>query len=222
MRPPPSPRRAAAPRTAPPTWQVAHNAELNDWYAAYNKPVAVQDFLANYKGTMKEEYLLLLDADMLLRHPFLPEEFNISRGMAMAAEYNYMKVRGCCCLMPAGRAAWLEQTGGAQGFSREARARRALSSSARLGRARAPVLSAHAPPLPLACRQGNYNGMALRHVPEIAPRNDSLAGPRGRRGDVVGAPYFMHAEDARRLAPLWYNYSVRVRNDSEVRRLGGC
>lgn len=74
--------------------QAAYNTELKDWYAAYNKPIAVKDFLANYKGGFKEEYLLLLDADMLLRCPFLPEEFNITRGTAMAAEYNYMKVRG--------------------------------------------------------------------------------------------------------------------------------
>lgn len=58
--------------------------------------------------------------------------------------------------------------------------------------------------------------MQMRHVPEVTPRNDTLAGPPGRRGDVVGAPYFMHAEDARVLAPLWYNYTVRVRNDSDA------
>lgn len=27
--------------------------------------------------------------------------------------------------------------------------------------------------------------MALKHVPHVQPRNDSLAGPKGRRGDQV-------------------------------------
>lgn len=54
-------------------------------------------------------------------------------------------------------------------------------------------------------------------MPEVTPRNDTIAGPAGRRGDVVGAPYFMHMDDIRRLVPLWYDYTVRVRNDSEVR-----
>mgnify|MGYP001811253738 CR=1 FL=1 len=66
--------------------------------------------------------------------------------------------------------------------------------------------------------QGVHNDLALRHVPEMPPRNDTLAGPVGRRGDVVGAPYFMSMEDARKVAPLWYDYTVRVRNDTEVGR----
>lgn len=64
--------------------------------------------------------------------------------------------------------------------------------------------------------QGVHNDLATRHVPEIEPRNDTIAGPVGRRGDVVGAPYFMHMDDIRRVAPLWYNYTVKVRNDTQV------
>lgn len=69
--------------------------------------------------------------------------------------------------------------------------------------------------------QGVANDLALRHVPEVAPRNDTLAGPAGRRGDVVGAPYFMRTADARRLAPLWYEYTARVRNDSDAYKDSG-
>jgi hypothetical protein len=61
-----------------------------------------------------------------------------------------------------------------------------------------------------------HNDLALRNAPEIAPRNDELAGPKGRRGDVVGAPYFMSVADARRVAPLWHRFTVKVRNDSKV------
>ena len=33
--------------------------------------------------------------------------------------------------------------------------------------------------------KGVNNELALKHVPEVLPRNDSLAGPVGRRGDQV-------------------------------------
>lgn len=48
-------------------------------------------------------------------------------------------------------------------------------------------------------------------------RNDTFRGPVGRRGDKVGGPYFMHADDLRKLAPQWLNYTYIMRNDSEVR-----
>lgn len=32
---------------------------------------------------------------------------------------------------------------------------------------------------------GVTNELAVRHIPEVAPRNDTLAGPWGRRGDQV-------------------------------------
>ena len=34
---------------------------------------------------------------------------------------------------------------------------------------------------------GVANDLALRHIPEVPPRNDTLAGPYGRRGDQVAA-----------------------------------
>ena len=33
--------------------------------------------------------------------------------------------------------------------------------------------------------KGCCNELALRHIPEVAPRNDTLAGPFGRRSDMV-------------------------------------
>jgi hypothetical protein len=33
--------------------------------------------------------------------------------------------------------------------------------------------------------QGVNNALALKHVPEVPPREDTLAGPKGRRGDQV-------------------------------------
>jgi hypothetical protein len=103
----------------------------------------------------KEEWVLLLDSDMLLRHAFKPEDFDLPAGTAAAGHYDYMK--------------------------------------------------------------GVSNDLAKRHAAHIEPRTDTRAGPAGRRGDVVGAPYFMRTADARRIAPLWYDYTVQVRNDTEVR-----
>lgn len=34
--------------------------------------------------------------------------------------------------------------------------------------------------------EGVHNALAETHVPEVAPRNDTRAGPEGRRGDQVG------------------------------------
>jgi hypothetical protein len=38
---------------------------------AYNKPVAIIDWLA--KNDVKEDYVLVIDADMIMREPFTPE-----------------------------------------------------------------------------------------------------------------------------------------------------
>lgn len=35
--------------------------------------------------------------------------------------------------------------------------------------------------------QGVENELALKHVPHVVPRNDTLAGPVGRRGDQVSS-----------------------------------
>jgi len=59
-----------------------------DNYAAYNKPEAVIDWLEHV--TPKEEYVLVLDSDMILRKPFLVEEMHPSPGWAVGARYTYM------------------------------------------------------------------------------------------------------------------------------------
>lgn len=62
--------------------------KTGDHYAAYNKPLAVIDWLENV--TPKEEYVVVLDSDMILRRPFLVEEMNPSPGWAIGARYTYM------------------------------------------------------------------------------------------------------------------------------------
>jgi hypothetical protein len=59
-----------------------------DVYAAYNKPEAVIDWLEHI--TPKEDWIVVLDSDMLVRRPFLPHDWNVTKGWAVSAPYDYM------------------------------------------------------------------------------------------------------------------------------------
>ena len=63
---------------------------------------------------------------------------------------------------------------------------------------------------------GTHNDLAERHLADVAPRQDELAGPAGRRADMVGGAYLAHREDMRRIAPLWLKYTENVRDDPRV------
>lgn len=134
-----------------------HHPRTGDVYSAYNKPVAVIDWLA--RNEVKEDYVLIIDADMIMRSPFLPEVDGAAPGRAVSAFFGYMK--------------------------------------------------------------GVNNKLAMKHVPEVLPRNDSLAGPKGRRGDQVGGFTMMYTEDLRRVAPLWLKYTEDVRADPDAWELTG-
>jgi peptidyl serine alpha-galactosyltransferase len=60
---------------------------------------------------------------------------------------------------------------------------------------------------------GTHNNLSDAHVPEVAPRRDAYAGPRGRRGDQVSSLVLMAAPDLAKVAPLWLQYSEAVRDD---------
>jgi len=128
-----------------------------DVYSAYNKPVAVIDWLA--RNDVKEDYVLIIDADMIMRAPFIPESDGAKPGRAVSAFFSYMK--------------------------------------------------------------GVHNRLALKHIPEVTPHNDTLAGPAGRRGDQVGGFTLMNTQDLRRVAPLWLKYTEDVRFDPDAWELSG-
>jgi len=129
-----------------------HHPRTGDHYSAYNKPVAVIDWLA--RNDVKEDYVLIIDADMIMMAPFVPDKAGAKPGQAVSAFFGYMK--------------------------------------------------------------GVNNRLALKHVPEVDPRNDTLAGPVGRRGDQVGGFTLMNTDDLRRVAPLWLKYTEDVRADPDV------
>jgi hypothetical protein len=39
---------------------------------------------------LTEDWIVVLDSDMIMRRPFLPSDFNLSRGWAVGAKYDYM------------------------------------------------------------------------------------------------------------------------------------
>ncbi|XP_057983809.1 peptidyl serine alpha-galactosyltransferase [Malania oleifera] len=59
-----------------------------DWYPAINKPAAVLHWL-NHANT-DAEYVVILDADMILRGPITPWEFNAAHGRPVSTSYDYL------------------------------------------------------------------------------------------------------------------------------------
>jgi hypothetical protein len=128
-----------------------------DNYAAYNKPEAVIDYME--KNDPEEQWVLVLDSDMILRYPFMHDEFPAKPGIAYGARYDYMI--------------------------------------------------------------GVNNQLADRHIPEIPRKNDTLAGPYGRRSDKVGGFFFYEKHDLRRMSKLWLKYTADVRNDTMAWKFAG-
>ena len=57
-------------------------------YPSYNKPYSVMSWLAATKIT--EDYVLMLDADMVMRQPIEPTSLGARRGNVVSAEYTYL------------------------------------------------------------------------------------------------------------------------------------
>ncbi|EPS70488.1 hypothetical protein M569_04262 [Genlisea aurea] len=60
----------------------------NDWYPAINKPAAVVHWLNHVK--VDAEYIVILDADMIMRGTITPWEFNAAKGRPVSTPYNYL------------------------------------------------------------------------------------------------------------------------------------
>lgn len=59
-----------------------------DWYPAINKPAAVLHWLNH--ANIDAEFIVILDADMILRGPITPWEFNAERGRPVSTPYDYL------------------------------------------------------------------------------------------------------------------------------------
>ena len=63
-------------------------------YGGYNKPEAVREWLDHEEPN--SDYVLILDTDLIVRAPFLPQQLHIRPGFARSAEFGYMK--GALCM----------------------------------------------------------------------------------------------------------------------------
>lgn len=59
-----------------------------DWYPAINKPAAVVHWINHVKTDA--EYIVILDADMIMRGPITPWEFNAAKGKPVSTPYDYL------------------------------------------------------------------------------------------------------------------------------------
>eukprot|EP00854_Cymbomonas_tetramitiformis_P022997 gene22997-27819_t len=66
-----------------------HNPNNGDHYPAYNKPASIIDFMNNYPN-ITAEYIIFLDADMIIRNPVTIEHVGAKRGQPVAAYYGYL------------------------------------------------------------------------------------------------------------------------------------
>ncbi len=158
---------------APPTRSLPllQTQALNDWYAAYNKPGAVVDWLAHV--TPKEDYVLVIDsgACACARRSRTPGW----RRDAFAREWPRRpdaapSLRGdvCVCVRTPADMLLLRPFSPAQ-FNMTGRGW---------------VISAdYTYLIGVGGEGGNLNDLWKNHIPEVGPRNDTLAGPKGRHAD---------------------------------------
>ncbi|KAK2366351.1 hydroxyproline O-arabinosyltransferase RDN2 [Trifolium repens] len=79
-----------------PTFEVpsmSRHPRTGDWYPAINKPAGVVHWLKHSKDAKNVDWVLILDADMIIRGPILPWELGAEKGRPVAAYYGYLK--GC-------------------------------------------------------------------------------------------------------------------------------
>ena len=120
----------------------------------------------------QEEYILILDADMIMLKPFDPVKMGVLPGLPCTAWlYMHTAAAGFAGAPEICQSTWLQCR---------------YKNAPKLGCALDAGWGVSAF---YGYLQGVNNELALKHVPHVAPRNDSLAGPVGRRGDQVGTCY---------------------------------
>ncbi|KAH6774374.1 peptidyl serine alpha-galactosyltransferase [Perilla frutescens var. frutescens] len=76
-----------------PTFEVPSmsiHPKTGDWYPAINKPAGVVHWLKHSKEAENVDWVLILDADMIIRGPILPWELGAEKGRPVAAYYGYL------------------------------------------------------------------------------------------------------------------------------------
>ncbi|XP_027358629.1 peptidyl serine alpha-galactosyltransferase-like [Abrus precatorius] len=76
-----------------PTFEVpsmSRHPKTGDWYPAINKPAGVVHWLKHSRDAKNVDWVVILDADMIIRGPILPWELGAEKGRPVAAYYGYL------------------------------------------------------------------------------------------------------------------------------------
>ncbi|CAN4121710.1 unnamed protein product [Withania somnifera] len=76
-----------------PTFEVpsmSRHPKTGDWYPAINKPAGVVHWLKYSEEAKNVDWVLILDADMIIRGPIVPWEIGAEKGKPVAAYYGYL------------------------------------------------------------------------------------------------------------------------------------
>uniref|UniRef100_A0A0R0JRZ1 Hydroxyproline O-arabinosyltransferase-like domain-containing protein n=1 Tax=Glycine max TaxID=3847 RepID=A0A0R0JRZ1_SOYBN len=76
-----------------PTFEVpsmSRHPKTGDWYPAINKPAGVVHWLKHSKEAKNVDWVVILDADMIIRGPIIPWELGAEKGRPVAAYYGYL------------------------------------------------------------------------------------------------------------------------------------
>ncbi|XP_010496313.1 PREDICTED: uncharacterized protein LOC104773407 [Camelina sativa] len=77
-----------APTFEVPSWST--HPKTHDWYPAINKPVGVLYWLQHSEDAQHVDWVVILDADMIIRGPIIPWELGAELGRPFAAHYGYL------------------------------------------------------------------------------------------------------------------------------------
>ncbi|CAA6668032.1 unnamed protein product [Spirodela intermedia] len=76
-----------------PTMEVpsmSRHPRTGDWYPAINKPAGIVHWLKYSEDAKNTDWVVILDADMIMRGPIIPWEIGAEKGQPVAAEYGYL------------------------------------------------------------------------------------------------------------------------------------
>lgn len=69
---------------------MSSHPKTGDWYPAINKPAGVLHWLQNHDDAKTVDWVVILDADMIIRHPIVPWELGVKKGEPVSAAYEYL------------------------------------------------------------------------------------------------------------------------------------
>ncbi|TXG54779.1 hypothetical protein EZV62_020035 [Acer yangbiense] len=69
---------------------MSKHPKTGDWYPAINKPAGIVHWLKHSKDAENVDWVVILDADMIIRGPIIPWELGAEKGQPVAAYYGYL------------------------------------------------------------------------------------------------------------------------------------